>query len=97
MHLAWMALEAKFKVQGKSLDEKDADGFTPRQKFFLCWANGWCRNTRPESLRVQVLTNPHSIARLRVNNVVSNMPEFQDGFACKAGAAMVRADRCRVW
>jgi len=44
-----------------------------------------------------VLTNPHSIPEKRVNNVVSNMPEFQKAFACKAGQAMVHATRCRVW
>jgi putative endopeptidase len=97
MHLAWMALETKSKAQGKSLDEKEPDGFTPRQKFFLSWGEGWCSNIRPETVRTSVLTNPHSIARYRVNNVVSNMPEFQQAFACKANAPMVRANRCRVW
>jgi endothelin-converting enzyme/putative endopeptidase len=32
-----------------------------------------------------------------VNGVVSNMPEFQKAFACKAGDAMVRPNACRVW
>ena len=97
MHLAWMALESKVKAEGKSLDEKEADGYTPRQKFFLSWGIGWCSNIRPETIRTQVLTNPHSLAKYRVNNVVSNMPEFQQAFACKAGAPMVRANRCHVW
>ena len=33
----------------------------------------------------------------RVNGVVSNMPEFQKAFSCKAGAPMVRKNACRVW
>jgi endothelin-converting enzyme/putative endopeptidase len=48
-------------------------------------------------MRTLVLTNPHSIPKYRVNNVVSNMPEFQEAFACKKGSPMVRADQCRVW
>jgi endothelin-converting enzyme/putative endopeptidase len=44
-----------------------------------------------------VLTNPHSMPELRVNNVLGNMPEFQKAFDCKAGQPMVHATRCRVW
>jgi putative endopeptidase len=29
--------------------------------------------------------------------VVSNMPEFQKAFSCKAGQPMVHAPTCRVW
>ncbi|MFY9682305.1 MAG: M13-type metalloendopeptidase [Candidatus Sulfotelmatobacter sp.] len=29
--------------------------------------------------------------------VVSNMPEFQEAFHCKAGSPMVNQNRCRVW
>jgi endothelin-converting enzyme/putative endopeptidase len=52
---------------------------------------------RPEFARNLIATNPHSMTRFRVNNVVSNMPEFQKAFACKAGQPMVRANACRVW
>jgi putative endopeptidase len=97
VHIALLALENKFKAEGKSLDDKDADGFTPRQKFFLSYATAWCRNIRPETIRTAVLTNPHSIARFRVNNVLSNMPEFQQAYSCKTDAAMVHQNRCRVW
>jgi putative endopeptidase len=32
-----------------------------------------------------------------VNGVVTNMPEFQKAFSCKAGQAMVHVPSCRVW
>ena len=51
----------------------------------------------PELMQTLVLTNPHSIPKYRVNNVVSNMPEFQEAFSCKKGSRMVRANQCRVW
>jgi endothelin-converting enzyme/putative endopeptidase len=43
------------------------------------------------------VTNSHAANRYRVNGVVSNMPEFQAAFACRADAPMVRANACRVW
>ena len=95
--IAFMALENKLKAQGKSLDEKGADGWTPRQVFFLAYGFQWCTEVRPELERTLVLTDPHSIPKYRVNNTVSNMPEFQKAFSCKPGQPMVRAQACRVW
>jgi endothelin-converting enzyme/putative endopeptidase len=97
MRIAFMALTNKLQASGKALDDKDESGWTPRQKFFLSYANEWCEQYRPELMRTVVLTNPHSIPKYRVNNVVSNMPEFQQAFSCKAGTPMVRAKQCRVW
>ena len=97
LHLAFLALVEKLQAGGKSVDAKDSDGWTPRQKFFLSYAFSWCDQERPELMRTAVLTNPHSIPKYRVNNVVSNMPEFQQAFSCKAGTPMVRAKQCRVW
>ena len=97
LRLALMALTNKLETENKSVDTKEADGWTPRQKFFLAYANSWCQQYRPELMRTIVLTNPHSIPKYRVNNVVSNMPEFQEAFSCKKGTPMVRANQCRVW
>ena len=69
------------------------DGFTPEQRFFLGWRQVWCENVRPERARLRAQTDPHSPGQYRVNGVVSNMPEFQKAFACKAGAPMVRKNR----
>jgi endothelin-converting enzyme/putative endopeptidase len=73
------------------------DGFTPEQRVFLGWAQVWCENTQPEAERLKAATNPHSSNTYRVNGPVSNMPDFQKAFACKANAPMVRANQCRVW
>ncbi len=97
LRLAFMAVTNKLQLQGKSVDAKDADGWTLRQKFFLSYANQWCQQYRPELMRTVVLTNPHTIPKYRVNNVVSNMPEFQEAFSCKKGSPMVHANQCRVW
>ena len=97
IHLALNALEATLKQQGKSLDDKGADGWSYRQRFFLANAYSWCTNIRPEIARLVVTTDPHSLPMFRIDNVVSNMAEFQQAFGCKAGQKMVRANACRVW
>ena len=97
LRLAYMALANKLQSQNKSLDDKDDSGWTQKQKFFLAYAYSWCDSFRPEVARTAVMTNPHSLPKYRVNNVVSNMPEFQKAFSCKAGAPMVHANQCRVW
>ena len=89
-HDAWRAATA-----GKTL--APADGFTPEQRFFVGYAQGFCANERPEDLRLRALTDPHSPPRWRVNGVVANMPEFGRAFSCPQRAPMVRSQVCRVW
>src|SRR5581483_7072961 len=47
----------------------EQDGFTPEQRFFLSYGQGWCENDTPEVLRLQAQTDPHSPAKYRVNGV----------------------------
>jgi endothelin-converting enzyme/putative endopeptidase len=76
---------------------KTVDGFSPEQRFFVSYGQSWCENARPERQRMLAQTNPHAPPKFRVNGVVSNMPEFQKAFSCKADAPMVRKNACRVW
>ena len=73
------------------------DGFSAEQRFFLGWAQVWCNNVTEEASRLRVQTDAHSPGEFRVNGVVSNMPEFQRAFACRANQPMVRGPACRVW
>jgi endothelin-converting enzyme/putative endopeptidase len=93
VRLAFMALMES--LEGKP--QPKIDGFTPEQRFFLGWSQIWCQNMRPELSRLLTQTDPHSPGRNRVNGVFSNMPEFQQAFACKQGQPMVRQPACRVW
>ncbi|HTP89163.1 MAG TPA: M13 family metallopeptidase [Bryobacteraceae bacterium] len=97
IRLAMMALQNIYKARGKSLDTPEEDGLTARQRFFLSFAFSWCGEERPESARVQVLTDPHSLGHFRVNRPLSNLPEFGAAFGCSAPSAMVHAPACRVW
>ena len=89
-YIAW-----KKQTAGQNL--KTVDGFTPDQRFWVGMAQWACENDRPENQRVSAITNEHSPGFARINGVVSNMPEFQKAFSCKAGQAMVHVPTCRVW
>ena len=96
-------LTISFRAFEKSLEGKprpaDIDGFTPEQRFFLAWAQVWHGNIRPEYARMMVKTNAHPIGQFRAIGPLSNMPEFEKAWGCKAGDAMVRPNevRCRIW
>jgi putative endopeptidase len=75
------------------------DGFTGDQRFFLAFARVWAGTQRPEDMQRQLATNPHPLAKYRVNATLENMPEFHRAFACKRGDPMVRPpdQQCRLW
>ena len=77
--------------------EKDANGFTPEQRFFLGYAENWAVNVRPELARLQTNTDPHPLPKFRGNGPLANFPEFAKAFGCKKGDAMVRAQACKIW
>jgi putative endopeptidase len=89
-YLAW-----KHATEGLNL--QPIDGFTPDQRFFIGMAQWACGDERPESKRLNQITNPHSLVEYRVNGVVSNMPEFGHAFACKVGQPMVHEHPCKIW
>ncbi len=89
-YLAW-------KDATKGQDLPPVDGLTPDQRFFIGMAQWACGAERPEILRMNAITNPHSPLEDRINGVVSNMPEFRQAFSCKAGQPMVNANSCKVW
>ena len=97
LRLGLMALENLYKARGKSIDAPEADGLTARQRYFGAYAFSWCENERPDMDRMQITTNPHSIARYRVNFPLSNFDGFAKAFGCKQGQPMVRTPACKVW
>ena len=93
--LAYAALE-------KALGDRPRDrvaGFTPEQRFFLSYASNWRVRYRPEALRLQINTNPHSPGEFRCNGPLSNLEEFAAAFEVPAGAPMRRSatERVEIW
>ena len=97
LRLALMAFQADANRKGIDLNAKDASGFTPLQQFFLAHGQNWCGDDRPEQVRLQVQTDPHSPRQFRIIGVIENMPEFGKAFGCKPGQPMMPVNSCRVW
>ena len=94
--LAYMAYLERARANGVDLGTKK-DGYTEPQRFYIGFAQNWCENARPEMVRNQVLTDPHSPDHFRANGAIVNQPGFAAAFSCKKGAPMVPVDSCRVW
>jgi putative endopeptidase len=95
VRLAYLVLEKSMAGHAAPV----LDGFTPEQQFFISWGQFRGAAERLELQRQMVKGDPHPVAKFRVIGPLSNLPEFQQAFACKAGAAMVRPPekRCAVW
>ena len=95
LKLAWMAYMTH--VSGLGQKPQAIDGYSPEQRFFISYGQGWCENYTPEVLRLMAQTNPHSPVQYRVNGVLVNLPEFRQAFACKAGTSLAPQKTCSVW
>jgi putative endopeptidase len=80
-------------------DTESIDGLTPDQRFFINFAQIWRSSTRDEALRQQIITNPHSPAKFRVNGTLPNVPMFAKAFNVKDGQKMKNSDSTlvKIW
>ena len=76
---------------------KDGLGYSPAQRFFLSYAQGWCENQTAQAAKEDAKTDTHAPAKYRVNGVLMNMLPFREAFACKVGKPMAPATIHRVW
>jgi putative endopeptidase len=100
LKLAFLAYLDRAQKGGVDLQQKGSAEYgdlTPDQQFFVAFGQHWCENIRPEDLRLGIETDPHAPAKFRANGVVSNLPEFQKAFSCKAGQPMAPVKRCTIW
>jgi putative endopeptidase len=71
-------------------------GLTGDQRFFLAYAAAWQGKLREGALRSQLLSNPHSPDKYRVNGIVRNFGPWYAAFGVKPGDAMYLAPDARV-
>lgn len=95
-------LAIALKAYHLSLDGAEApvlDGFTGDQRVFIGYAQGWRGIQRPEALREQINTDPHSPRQYRVNGVVRNIPEFYEAFEVSEEDALYLPpeERVKIW
>ena len=84
LNIAYDAFQRAIKDQPDAM----VDGLTRDQRFFLGFASAWRDQARPEALRVQLASDPHSPGVTRANGTPSNVPAFAAAFGCKPGDAM---------
>jgi putative endopeptidase len=94
--LAYIAYLDRAKKEGVDIHKK-IGGYSGPQRFYIAFAQNWCENSRPESIRAQVLSDPHSPDHFRANGAIVNQPGFATAFGCKQGSPMVPTANCRVW
>ena len=75
------------------------NGVTGEQRVFLGWAQVWTSKERDDALREQLVTDPHSPERYRVNGVVRNLDGWYRAFDVKPGQSLylAPADRAQIW
>ncbi|MCH5226330.1 MAG: M13 family metallopeptidase [Muribaculaceae bacterium] len=79
--------------------ETDIEGFSPLQRFFLSYANVWAGSIREEEKLVRTKTDPHSLAKNRVNVTLKNIDAFEETFEIVGGDRMFRPknERVLIW
>ena len=92
-----VAYDALQKSMEDGSRQKEIDGLTPEQRFFLGWAQVWAVKGTDEYIRLRATSDTHAIPRFRVNGPLSNMPQFAKAFGCKQADPMVRKDICMIW
>jgi putative endopeptidase len=75
------------------------DGLTGDQRFFLGFAQSWRKKSTEDSVRQQLVSDPHAPEEYRVNGVVRNVDAWYDAFGVKAGDKLRLAPeaRVRIW
>jgi putative endopeptidase len=75
------------------------DGLTGDQRFFIAYAASWQGKSREGALRTQLLADPHSPEKFRVNGVVRNVDAWYAAFDIQPGDKLYLPpeQRVRIW
>lgn len=86
----------KMASSDEGLDSLDKDGLNALQKFYISYGGVWANNIRPEEILVRTQTDPHSLARNRVNVTLKNIQPFIEAFNITKGDKMYRDEKDQV-
>ena len=95
-------LEVAYEAYKIALNGKPApviDGLTGEQRFFLAFAQAWRGEQRPDAIKTQVATDPHSPRRYRVIGPLRNLDAWYAAFDVKPGTKFYipPEKRVRIW
>jgi putative endopeptidase len=79
--------------------QKNIDGYTPEQRFFISWATVWRSKMRDEAIKNQVKTDPHSPGMYRAYVPLTNVDVFYKAFNIKPSDKLYLAPekRVKIW
>ena len=72
------------------------DGLTGDQRFFIAYGQAWQEKDREDAERQQILTDPHSPGKYRVNGIVRNIDAWYKAFNIQPGDKLYLAPEQRV-
>ena len=95
-------LQVAYDAYKMSLGGKEApviDGLTGDQRFFLAFAQAWRGSQRPEAIKTQVASDPHSPRRFRIIGPLRNLDAWYQAFNVQPGDKFyIPPDkRVRIW
>ncbi|KAK7111035.1 membrane metallo-endopeptidase-like 1 [Littorina saxatilis] len=70
---------------------------TPKQLFFVAFAQTWCGHASDRTLFCQMKTDEHSPSKYRVLGTIQNSHQFGQTFNCPVGSHMNPPKKCVVW
>jgi putative endopeptidase len=93
-----LALDA-YRLSLHGAPSPSLDGFTGEQRVFLGWAQAWAGKAADDSVRKQVVNDPHSPRQFRVDGVVRNMDAWYQAFKVTPQDALYLPpdQRVRIW
>lgn len=98
-HGGLMIAYQAFKNATKENPLPNKEGFTPEQRFFLAFSGVWASNVRDEEIRNLTKSDPHSLARWRVNGSLPHIDAWYEAFGITENDKMfVPAEqRVTIW
>jgi endothelin-converting enzyme/putative endopeptidase len=90
------AYAAYKKYTAKHGEPPVIDGLSGDQRFFIAYAQAWQEKDREDAERQQILTDPHSPGKYRVNGIVRNVDAWYKAFNVQPGDKLYLPPEQRV-
>ena len=65
-------------------ENKEIEGFTPEQRFFIAWSQIWRSNVRDETAKMFAMIDPHSPEKIRGFVPAVTHPKFETALKDKS-------------
>ncbi len=71
-------------LQRNPAENREIEGFTPEQRFFIAWSQIWKSNVRDETAKMFAMIDPHSPEKIRGLVPAVTHPKFESAFKDKS-------------